>query len=124
MSYSYLRNQSNKKAITSEDEVAIELMDKLKNKYSNKDIRDIYRIIHLLLEVLTEDEEYKHNYNKYTIIMSCLHQFYASYPNHHAIIQSYSVYVSEKLHELKRDSYEKIYNKDRKSSFCKYCVIS
>lgn len=124
MSYNYLRNQPISKVNTSEDEVAIELMDKFKHKYSNKDIRDIHRIIHLLLDVLTEDEEYKHHYNKYTIIMSCLHRFYASYPNQYMIIHSYSAYVSERLHEIKREAYEKNDNNHRKSSFCRYCVIS
>ena len=123
MSYNYLQNKSNLRTKTSEDEIAIQLIYKFKNNYSNKDIRDIHRIIHLLLDVLTEDEQYKHHYNKYTIIMSCLHRFYAAYPNHNTIIHSYSSYVSERLHEIKKEAYEKDYSNQRKSSFCKYCVI-
>lgn len=108
--------------ISSEDEIAIKLINVIESKYSKTDIRNIYRIIHLLLDILIKDEKYKYNSNKYIIIMICLHRFYVSYPNSHDIIQSYSVYVADKLHEIKCKMYEDR-DKDR-SLFCKYCVIS
>jgi len=108
----------------SEEEAISTLMERLTHRYAKNDIRDIYRIIHLLLDVLTEDEHYNHHYNKHHIIMSCLYRFYAGYPHYRDIIHSYSAYVSERLHELRHVEYEKKHEHRRTSSFCRYCVIS
>jgi len=108
----------------SEEEAIITLLEKLENRYARDDIRDIYRIIHLLLDVLTEDEHYNHHYNKHHIIMTCLYRFYMRYPHSRDIIHSYSAYVSERLHVLKRMEYEKKQGTTRTSSFCRYCTIS
>jgi hypothetical protein len=108
----------------SEEEAIQTLALHLEHRYAKDDIRDIYRIIHLLLELLTEDEHYQHHYNKHYIIMSCLYQFYGRYPHSRDIIHSYSAYVSERLHVLKRETYQKRQEHTRTSSFCRYCVIS
>jgi hypothetical protein len=108
----------------SEEEAIATLLEKLENRYARDDIRDIYRIIHLLLDVLTEDEHYNHHYNKHHIIMTCLYRFYVRYPHSRDIIHSYSAYVIERLHALKRMEYEKKQGTTRTSSFCRYCTIS
>lgn len=108
----------------SEEEAIHELTQRLEHRYAKDDIRDVYRIIHLLLDVLTEDEHYQHHYNKHHIIMTCLYQFYRQYPHSHDIVHSYSAYVSEKLHALKRQGYNKKQEDTRKSPFCRYCTIS
>jgi hypothetical protein len=108
----------------SEEEAIKELVSHLKHRYAHDDIRDIYRIIHLLLDVLMEDEHYQHHYNKHHIIMKCLYQFYHKYPHSQDIIHSYSAYVSERLHVLKRQAYQVKQTHTRTSSFCRYCVIS
>lgn len=93
----------------------------IQDKFSHNDIRDIYRIIHHLLELLTEDEHYNHHYNKQYIIMQCLYQFYENYPHGRIAVQSYSAYVSERLHEIKRDEYEKK-RLEQRCSFSR-CII-
>lgn len=106
---------------SSEDDAIRELGHRIQHKFSHDDIRDIYRIIHLLLEVLTEDEHYTHHYNKHHIIMKCLYQFYATYPHGKVAVHSYSVYVSERLHEIKRAEYEKK-RLEQRTSFSK-CIL-
>lgn len=106
---------------STEDDAIITLTQRLEHRYAKNDIRDIYRIIHLLLEVLTEDEHYSHHYNKHTIIMGCLNRFYVHYPHSHIVIHSYSAYVSESLHKAKQDQNKLMYEKKRNS--CRYCVI-
>ena len=108
----------------SEEEAIHTLSQLLEKRYAKDDIRDIYRIIHLLLDLLTEDEHYHHHYNKHHIIMTCLYHFYLRYPHGREIVHSYSVYVSEKLHALKRVEWEKRREETRQSSFCRYCAIS
>ena len=108
----------------SEEEAIHDLTQQLEHRYAKNDIRDIYRIIHLLLDLLTEDEHYNHHYNKHHIIMTCLYCFYVGYPHSRDIVHSYSAYVSERLHSLKQNEYERQREKRRHSSFCRYCVIS
>jgi hypothetical protein len=112
---------------TTEEDAIRELGKRIQHRFSHDDIRDIYRIIHLLLEVLTENEHYVHHYNKHHIIMQCLYRFYAGYPHSRVAVHSYSAYVSERLREIKRDKNNKQWDADRKTertSFCRYCVIS
>lgn len=110
---------------TGEEDAIKELEERLHRRFSSHDIRDIYRIIHFLLDILTENEQYNHHYNKEHMIMKCLYRFYASYPESRIAIQSYSVYISERLHEIKRNQYSvERERENRRSSFCRYCTIS
>ena len=109
----------------SEEDAIRELTARIQNRFSHDDIRDIYRIIHFLLEILTENEQYSHHYNKHHIVLQCLYRFYASHPHSRLVVHSYSAYVSERLHEIKRVQYNKKKEQEgRHSSFCRYCVIS
>lgn len=110
---------------TTEEDAIIELGERLHHKFSSHDIRNIYRIIHFLMDILTENEHYTHHYNKHHIIMKCLYNFYASYPDSRIAINSYSVYISEHLHTIKRNQNKvKREQENRHSSFCRYCIIS
>ncbi len=108
-----------------EEDAIRELSIRIQHRFSHDDIRDIYRIIHFLLEILTENEQYLHHYNKHHIIMQCLYRYYVSHPHSRTVVHSYSAYVSERLQEIKRTQYNKNREKEeRHSSFCRYCVIS
>jgi hypothetical protein len=108
----------------SENEVICELVSHIQRKFSHEDIRNIYRIINLLLEFLTEDGKYNYHYNKHHIIMQCLYRFYQSYPCGNVTIHSYSAYISERLREIRRNENRKKMEKDNGRISCRhYCVI-
>ena len=104
----------------SEGDTIHELVERIQSKFSHDDIRDIYRIIHLLLDILTEDGPYKYHYNRHHIIMQCLYQFYAKYPYGKVAVHSYSVYVSERITERKKLEYKK--GLEKRTS-CSRCII-
>jgi hypothetical protein len=108
----------------SEADAVNALYHQLCMKYSQKDIREIYRMIQDLIEHLTGHGKFAFHYNKYTIIMNCLKRFYNDYPHGKEIVHSYSSYISEQLHQFKQDEMTRRHEKNRKSVFCKYCVIS
>jgi len=104
----------------SESDAVQRLSAQLEHRYAKDDIRDIYRIIHDLVDHLTVDPLYDHHYNKHLIIMNTLHRFYAAYPHSYVVIHSYSVYVAERLHEIKQQQKQK--EKDNERTSC-HCVL-
>jgi hypothetical protein len=107
----------------SEPDAINDLCHALHRRYCKKDIRDIHRIINDLLDQVTGDGKYAFHYNKYTIIISCLKKFYKDYPHGKEIVHSYSSYISEQLHKIRQEELRETNQNNRRSFFCKYCII-
>jgi hypothetical protein len=114
--------QMTNKIYSEEDD--IKELHRLISSHYKENIQYIYKVICKLISYLTEDSRFNHHYNKYLIVVSCLERCYHWHPHHKEIIHSYHSYISEELHRLKSEEYEKRTKERRHSSFCRYCVIS
>jgi hypothetical protein len=52
--------------------------------------------------------------------MNTLHRFYEAYPHSYIVIHSYSVYVAERIHEVKQK--QKAQERDEQRTSCR-CIL-